>query len=226
MRPNTGSGPPRWRTIAWLVGLFTSVALLAGSPPLIVQALREREARRIHDFYADGLSPCSPLSFHDIDAALRRSLPAEPDLIVTISPAFDRPKALALIGSDVHLLALGSFAEEMTPDAPKDGFAAKTRRITAITPALARSITDTLALDIEHAHVEPPLGLDGTSYYFRTAPGTCATTWSPMPETRAGAWVSLFHALAQDIAADTGPLDPHAEQALSQQIEALRVQGP
>ena len=125
MRPNTGSGPPRWRTIAWLVGLFTSVALLAGSPPLIVQALREREARRIHDIYADGLSPCSPLSFQDIDAALRRLLPAEPDLIVTIFPAFDRPKALAFIGSDVHLLALGSFAEEMTPDAPKDGFAAK-----------------------------------------------------------------------------------------------------
>lgn len=226
MRPNTGSGPPRWRTIAWLVGLFASVALLAGSPPLIVQALREREARRIHDFYADGLSPCSPLSFQDIDAALRRLLPAEPDLIVTISAAFDRPKALAFVSNDVHLFAFGSPGENMMPDAPEDAFAVKARRITAITPALARSITDTLALDIEHAHAESPLELDGTAYYFRTADGTCATAWSPMPKTRAGAWVSLFHSLAQDIAADAGPLDPSAEQALSQQIEALRTQGP
>lgn len=226
MRANTGAGSLRWRTIAWLVGLFASAALLAGSPPLIVQAFREREARRIHDFYADGLSPCSSLSFQDIDAVLRRSLPAEPDLVVTIFPAFDRPKALAFIGNDVHLLVFGSSGEDVAPGAPEDVFTVKARRITAITPALARNITETLALDIEHASVEPPLELDGTSYYFRTAPGACATTWSPMPETRAGAWVSLFHALAQDIAADTGPLGPHAEQALSQQIEALRTQGP
>lgn len=216
MRSNTGSGPPRWRAIAWLVGLFTSVALLAGSPPLIVQALREREAGRIQAVYATGLSPC-PQVLDDPHAAWRRAqFPADAEVTIEIYPGFASPRFVAVAGT--RLYDLGYRHDESGAGAPP---LPTHRREVAFPATMTGALREALNADVAHASRQPLWAVDGTTYVFRTADGGCAETYSPRPGTRASHWADLAHALMEGASASTD-IDPGRRwRAAMRHLEAL-----
>lgn len=194
------SKAPSALTIAALTTAIVSAVVGVGGYPLAKQAWSDHEAQKIRMFYATGLSPCAaPVArfMDEIDQHLRPYLPADPNLSITVFPSFSEPHGVRIVGDTLIYFRLLPPNDARREPHTEDWFRLDTLRKKSLTRPVAQSIQETLANDIAHAVSEIPQGLDGETYFFRTADRRCAMTWSPNQKTRAGMWRSLFYALSE-----------------------------
>ncbi len=216
---------PRATTIVLLTIASVSAIVGIGGYPLAKRALADRETSRNREVYATGLSPCKAPAvdvIDKIDHALRQVLPPNPDVSITAFPAFSPPHGIRIAGENVVYFRLRPQRDgsDMRASSQEDWIQIDAVSKAKIELPIARSIRDTLAHETAHAYVEPPLGLDGVTYYFRTANRGCATTWSSGTETRASMWTALFYALSEWAQPDARP---HDEAEVRRWAKALKV---
>ncbi len=212
-------------TIVALTVASVSAIVGIGGYPLAKQAMADREALRNRELYVTGLSPCQTPAVNlidEIDQHLRHVLQSNSDVSITAFPAFSPPHGIRIFGENVIYFQLlpPRDGNDLDASRQKDGIQINTVRKDRIEQPIAKLIRNTLVDEIAHAHTEPPLGLDGTTYYFRIANRGCATTWSPGPETRAAAWTSLFYALSEWTQPDSRPQN---EAEIRRLISMLKV---
>lgn len=186
--------------IAAMSAAMVATIVVVGGDPLAKRVWSEHKEQKIRERYATGLTPCD-LSTKElldaIDARLRQGDSRTSRVSITAFPSFAEPVGVRILeGAVVRFRLLRP--EERSKPSEADPYAwirFDTAHETRLAPPLVQSIQDTLADDIANAYAEPPQGLDGTTYYFRIANGSCAMAWSPPAQSRARAWVKLFDAL-------------------------------
>lgn len=215
----------RWMRIALMalaIGLSVSLAALA---PLAQLALEERRRSALEARYEDGLSPCHPFHLDDYEL-LRDELPRAGVSAMLVFPSFSDPYAIGVSGDAAYYLQMDLVRNV---NVPGEGFvcgsapppstvlvAGRPAQVASVPAPLLERVRLVVDGDVQNAQTELPLGLDGTSYVFRTPDGQCAQTWSPRAGTRADVLVMMFHALG---ARATGKLE--SAQADEQKLEAL-----
>jgi len=211
-----------WRRIVFVASVIAVVAFSAAAFPLVRQALAEHETQRIEVMYATGLSPCEFYP-EEIDALLLKYLPAAPTTSITVRPSFSDPVAIRIVDKDLFYFVLDFPLYELG-DKPPAKFNSKgvpTIYRSRLSADIARQLPLVLGNDIKHAQAELPLGLDGTMYFFRASPGSCAVAWSPDSDTRAGKFTELFDKLAKRAQTGSAP-DPASEQAILATLKSLQ----
>lgn len=215
----------RWMRIvltALAIGLPVSLAALA---PLAQQAMEERRRSALEARYEDGLSPCHPFHLDDYEL-LRDELPRAGVSAMMVFPSFSDPYAIGVSGDAAYYLQMDvvrnvnvpgeGFVCGNAPPPPTVLVAGRPAHVASVPTLTLERVRLILDGDVRNARTELPLGLDGTSYVFRTPDGQCAQTWSPSAGTRAEALVGMFHALG---ARATGKHE--STQADDEKLEAL-----
>jgi len=185
------------------------IAVLA---PIASSAYANHKKHAEEQRYATGLSPCN-YYWEDFPKYIDSHLPGLPDISIDEFPSFSDAQAIRVVGQDVFFFRVRDRNITETTYARADSARS------AISIETSSEFLKLLTREIDNARAELPLGMDGTTYYFRTAKtNKCAMAWSP-DESRAGKIVDIYYsAVRYTINSKEEPVN---ERQLRLQISSL-----
>ncbi len=201
------------RTLAYAATIagVAAVFLLA---PLAKDAYAEHKKQQEDRRYATGLHPCD-FYWDDFAKYIDTHLSDLPDVSIDAFPTFSDAEAIRVVGQDIFFFRVkGREITEFTAER------AETQR-SALSKETSEELQSLLTSEILHARAERPMGMDGTTYVFRTGrTNRCAMAWSPDEKSRAGEIVDIYYS-AIDFTTNSQK-QPITDAQLKAKIVALR----
>jgi hypothetical protein len=160
-----------------------AIAILA---PIASSAYADHKQREEYQRYATGLSPCGQY-LEEFPRYIDSHLPGLPDISIDEFPSFSHPQAIRIVGQDVFFFRVEGKNVTQTSHQRADSVRS------AISKKTSAEFLKLVTQEIDNARAELPMGLDGTTYYFRSAKtNKCAMAWSP-DDGRAGDLVDIYY---------------------------------